>query len=577
MVEQKTIELCGVKIPIIIEDGVEYYPISYLSEKVLLRKGSILPNNKNTEKYSSYIKKYVIDMSFLNAGKQECRCISFDGLKEILLNLRSGRLSKEQKRRMNLLNKYLDVNKEVVVKDRFCNKPSANIINTYSEFIKDAIQDVLLENEDIIWQCCNKCGNIYPFHENFFKENKSSPYKLDTYCKVCKGWDHNRARLHIKRNDDYLNKIHSKYGESFYVLCRDHKTIDIYNFYIENEIYAFPEIISNKDDVILIIKYLYENGIVNKDNLTYDNLKVKCRINRIKEFLNLHDIYEMLCGKEYFLYPWKYKSFKYYSDSVELNRDIAVKVYKNYLDEHGIKIKNTLDYDYISVAKKCCISSHVDEDILSFVVDLNDRSYGGYRYKINGVNYYKEKENRIFDLKWYIENELKVEIEKIPLYLTVTSLHNNALTLYNVFRKYYVNLYWWVNEVYPDRFIEADFNVGLIRNEFDSIAENQIHNVLKNNLNNVIYNQRNTDNTITVGGYNPDWIVITDHGCWIVEYFGWYDEKLSYNPRVEKYIEKTHKKIDKYGELNNINKLYIYPYDLKNGYLGLLEKIKNIV
>jgi hypothetical protein len=578
MVEQKMIKIGEVDIPIIIEDGVEYYPISYLSEKVLLRKCSILSSSlTHVEKYGAYIKKFVIDMGFLSAGKQECKCMSFSGLKEICLILRTGRLDKEQKKRMKILNNYLNVSKEVIVEDRFCNKPDDSTIRKYSEFIQDAIRDVLSEDNDITWQCCNKCSNIYPFHENFFQENRSSPHKLDTYCKECKCWDHNRSKIHIRTNNDELNKAHNKHGIGFYIMCRDHRTIDIYNFYIDNCLVQFPNIISNKDDIVKIVKYLFKNGIVDKDNLTYEKLQIQCRINKLRDFLNMNDVYEILCGKEYFLYPWKYKSLKYYSETIILNREIAVKVFNNYVNQYRIKINDVLDYDYMSVAERCCIAHHVSEDILSFVVDLNEKKYGGYKYKIKSVNYYKNKENRIFDLKWFIENDLKVNIEKIPLYLTLTSMKNNSNTLHNVLKKYYKGIFEWVNEVYPDRFIETDFKVGFIRNEFDSMEENQINEILNENLKNVIYNQRNTDNTVTINGMQPDWIVLTDSSCWLIEYFGMYNNKMAYNTRVEEYIEKTHIKISKYDTLVNYKKLFIYLDDLKNNNLGLLEKIKDIV
>ena len=135
----------------------------------------------------------------------------------------------------------------------------------------------------------------------------------------------------------------------------------------------------------------------------------------------------------------------------------------------------------------------------------------------------------------------------------------------------------WVNEVYPGKFIEEDFNIGVIRNSFDSAEEHTIHDILFGKFKNVLYNQRNTKNTIRILGMEPDWFIFTDNGVWVVEYFGISNNMKDYNTRITYYKKKTLKKIGKYEGMKWLGKVYIYPEDLKDNFKGLEEKLKVIV
>jgi hypothetical protein len=157
-------------------------------------------------------------------------------------------------------------------------------------------------------------------------------------------------------------------------------------------------------------------------------------------------------------------------------------------------------------------------------------------------------------------------------------MRKQSNTLYYLIKKYYKNNLWiWVKEVYPDYFLEEDFNVTVIRNVFDSAEEHVIHDYLTGIFKNVLYNQRNTLNTIIIAGMTPDWFIFTDNGIWIVEYFGITNERADSNKRIHDYQEKTLSKIEKYEKLSWLRKIYVYPDDLKDNFKGLSDKIKVIV
>jgi hypothetical protein len=575
--EQEIRNILGVDTPVVTYQGGEYYPISYISEKLLGRTGNILSGNKINQYYKDNIQKFSIDFNFINAGMQVTRTLSREALEKYIKEARTGRLSRENKNKLNDLAKYLKVNKQIVTNERFIDKYRFVDEDYGSQFIKDAVKEISVMIPNIKWQVCSKCGTYYPLHINFFKENQRSPHGLNSECRECNGWEENRTKKRIRMTDNYLSSIYLKYGDECYMMYRDKKVIEIYNHFLEKEISAFPKLIDTKEDILLIVKHLYETGIVTKDNITLEFLKDENKLYTIRNHIHLHDVYVLLFSNDYYLYPWKYKSFKYMKQTIQLNTEIAKQVFRNYLSEKQIQIDNIYDYDYESIVKECGIHTVYIENPLQFVVDLHDREYGGYQFFIQSTKYYQSKVNRIHDLKVLIEKDLNIKYDKVPLYLTMTNIINTSRTIYSVLKRYYSNIYEWVNEVYPDKYDIMDFNISVVRNEFDSAEENLIHIILKENFDNVIYNRRNSELEIVLGGYKPDWFILTEKGCWLVEYYGMYQvgsEKT--NERVGKYIAKTKLKIEKYDEMPMYNKLYLYPEDLKDSCDGIRKKIKQI-
>jgi hypothetical protein len=170
---------------------------------------------------------------------------------------------------------------------------------------------------------------------------------------------------------------------------------------------------------------------------------------------------------------------------------------------------------------------------------------------------------------------LQIPLEKIPLYITLNVLGQKARTLYNLIynKRFHNSLFEWINDIYPGKFIESDFHIGVIRNKFDSVEEEQIYNLLKDEFDNVIYNKRNTDNTVKFCGMIPDYLVFNDKECIICEYFGLYvPDKAGNNKRINDYIKKTDNKIEKYNNVG-YKKIFMYPDDIKDDMRGVKEKI----
>jgi len=261
---QKEIKINDVKIPIIEESEVIYYPISYMGDKILLK--DLTANQLIRNGYGEYIKQLNIDYGEYTGGIQNTYCISESGLKVILKKSKIGRLSIEQKRAMNKVLEYLGL--DLIMEDeRFIKNLEKVKIIKYSGYIQDCINDVLKDNPNIIWQKCGKCNNYYPYHINFFRDNPHAghEYPLYTNCRDCK-WTEGRSKDWIRLNDNKLTLAYRKYGEEMYQYYKKHDILYIYNYWIDNGENNMPYIINNEEDKLFIIKHLYNNGYFDKYN-----------------------------------------------------------------------------------------------------------------------------------------------------------------------------------------------------------------------------------------------------------------------------------------------------------------------
>ncbi|MGG3890342.1 hypothetical protein [Metabacillus fastidiosus] len=571
---QKEIKIGEITIPIIEHDDKAYYPISYISKKILLRKGNIILKS-NYEEYKEYVNVFQLDYTFAEGGIQNVKCISEEGLKKVLTKSKIDRLTMEQRSSMNILLEYLQMGK-INEEEQFIVKLNKDKLKEYSLFLRDAIEDILNTNPNIKFQRCSKCNIYYPLHGNFYRKNLNSSKEFDTYCRDCNRWDENRSRDYIRRNDNYISKINFKYGEAVYKIFRKHDVLGIYSFYRDN-LKSVPPMIKNKKDYIEIIKYLINKNKINLYDLNIKEINDDHGLQCIHKVLNLHDVYSALIGEDYYLKPWKFNSFifKY----IELNFEIANKVFGNYLKEFNIEAHDVLNIKYYDICQKAKIGNLTNGDILYFAVQYNNFKFAGYKYKIRTTNYYKNESNVIFDLKWLIENDLKVEESKVPLYLTKNVLQKKSQPLYHhIVTNKNGSIFEWVDKIYPNKFIEADFEINAYRNEFDSDTESFIHELLKSKFNNVVYNQKHSEKTITLDGMIPDWFVFTENGVWIVEYFGMYIERQKdTSSRINDYIDRTHEKIEKYKKMKNYNCIFLYRDDIDDDFLGCREKLKEIV
>jgi len=542
-------------IPVIDNNEEIYYPINFIMRNILLKSTGSAGIIK---KYQNDIKKYSIDFSKYNGGKQNTNCIPEKVLKEVLINSKIGGLSIEQKKAMNELLAYLHM--DLINEDnRFINYIPTENIKKYDIYTYDCITYILKDNPDIIWQKCSKCGNYYPYHKNFYFENQHSGkgYDLNTVCKKCIS---NSLFTHPNKE---MMIIYKNYGSKIFKLYKEHNTIEIYKHWIVSNKKQIPKIINNTEDKIKIVKYYYDKGTFDKyDEITEGSVTKVCKFSTVGLM--------RLINKEIF------------GVSIIDTIDDARKIFFNYLDKENIKyegdnkyklqaeeiIKSTKLRGYVN--KKC------NKNNLTFLMNMFDNAVA-YKFKTTGNKYWAVKENRIKALKYLIEEDMKLELNKIPLYLTLTSLRNcGTTTLYNICKKYYKSLWEWVDEIYPNEFDERDFNIHIIRNNFDSMEECEIHDILKQHFKNVIYNARNTENTIHINGMIPDWVIFTDNKCYLVEYFGIAPETTSYNTRIEYYKNKMKSKLEKYKYIDGYGKLFLYPEDLKHSFEGVVEKIKLI-
>lgn len=568
---QEEILIGEVKVPVIREEDVLYYPISFVMSKVLLKKTDQGGLHKH---YSEYIKKFKINYgSAIEGGTQEVNCISEEGLKKVLNNSKTGRLKINQKKAMNLLLERLHMDL-ISEDDRFLNKVSKEILDKwkYNEYIRDCIEYVLDGEPDIIWQKCTKCGNYYPYHVNFFRVNEHSgkDYPLYTVCRNCT-CNEKRGKDLIKHNNDELRVIYNLFGEKIYRMYRDHKVIEIYNHWLSRNIKPLPKVINNEEDKLLIIKDCYEKGMFSD----YPDIVSKA-IHEVCKFRVDGNNFIQRINKE--LFGVTIVHGKEYIDDIET----AKQVFLNYLNKHNIIINNVYEYKYDQLLLDANLSGFLKRygnNLLGYIMELYDNKYPAYKFNIiGGEKYWGIKENRIRALKYFIEEDMKIELEKVPLYITLTALRNKGTsTMYTICKKYYSSLFEWVNEVYPERFDPKDFDIHYVRNNFDSIEEAEVHDVLKSKFKNVIYNPNHTDRTITIDGKVPDWFLFTDKMCYIGEYFGLdVDRNTSHNSRIEDYKERTLDKIEKYDKLGGYGKLYIFPEDLKDNFKGLMEKLELI-
>lgn len=566
--EQDLILISNVIVPIIIDEGEKYYPISYITTNVLLRtnKNSLI-NKTNREKYKKYIKQYDIDFGI--NGIQKTNCISKEGLEIALNKTEASRLTVEQRKSQNELHKHLGL-PLLTEREWVIDELSKEFFKEHEKYVQDIIKYETNNNPDIKFQLCSHCLKYYPLSNTFFALDNRRPLGFNSICNVCSG----RVEIFKHYNED-LYELRKKEKE-LYEAMKNGYIIPIYEAYLKREIEKLPDSFRNRETLLKIIKHLYDKGDLTVHNLTITTLYKQFRLTPISSYLTMHEIYTYLFGENYYYYSWKYPKFTF--RGIKLTYEIANKVFDNYLKEHNIKIENPLEFNYEEIIRKCKLTNIAIGDILYFSVQYNQFKYAGYKYKTKSLSYYKNKNNLLFDLKYLIENDLKIPIDKIPLYLTKNVLQKRARSLY-----YYIvqnkngSIYEWVNKLYPNQFIEADFEINTYRNEFDSDTECFIHEILVEKFKNkVIYNQKHTDRTIVLDGMIPDWFIMTEKGAWIVEYFGMYTPDRCYNSRVKDYIEKTHKKIEKYKNMKGYNFVFLYPEDIDDDFKGCREKIEQI-
>lgn len=582
---QKTILINNNEVHIIEEGENTYYPINFIFEKLL---DKILPKGKKSN--DKYKNQYILkNTMYENNPKniQPTKCLEYKHCKELFSekNFNFNTFTEESLLNYNAIVDHFGIDsskrRSIVNTSQGLNK------DNYGEYEWKVIERYLEEykGEEIKYVTCSMCSSIYPFDNVFFSLNNKHETGLSKSCKYCGGGrlsGQDKNKYWLSQYDKELYNIYKEYGEEVMELkIKDDKQyiINIYEQWLGdiNSSKHMPKYINNREAIEIIIKHLYVKGKISKETLTSHTLENKYKINLYNYNLTMEDIYRLLFGNEPFEKPYLYPKLTLKGLDIE----VAITVFNNYLIDNGIVIDDVYSFDYGKIALKCGIRNYTDNKLLDFVMEYNDNKYGAYKFKITSPNYWTVKENRVQALKFFIEKDMKIPLDKIPLYLTKNALRkHDAEKLYKILyhKKYYNNIWNWIEECYEGKFVELDFVINKYKEEFDSDEEMLVDEQLRILFKNVIYNSRKDTNAINIEGMNPDFMIMTNKGCCLVEYFGLYVERKN-NSITQDYIMRTNKKLIKYEKLKEngyYNFIGLYPEDLDNDYSGMKEKLKLI-
>lgn len=559
--EQIQVKIGEVEVPLVIDGGEEWYPVRYIYEKVLLRKGEV-----NIDK--NLIKKLEVDFSQSGGGIQETNCINRNNLLITIKKTRVGRLSVDQRKAQNGLHEYLGI--DLLIEDeRDVKIYNEEWLSELDEYTQDVVKEVLMGSVD--WfRMCSKCNKHFPLDSRFYAIDNRAVKGFSKICRICSG---NREYFtHPNEEKNYTRRV----GNELFIDVTRGNVIQVFDMYVKRELKRLPDKFENKKSYKEYLFHLYNKGIINVNNLTLKFLKNELKLSKINKYFNITEIYQLLFGKEYYLYCWKYP--KHTFSDIKLTFGIANKVVKNYLKENNVIINDIFSYDYEGLFRACKINKFTSKDILQFIVQLYEHKYAGYKFKTKSVNYYHNETNLLFDLKYLIEKDMRIHEDRIPLYLTKNNLQRYCRPLYQfIVTNRNGSIFEWVDKIYPNKYCREDFEVNPYRNEFDSDTEMFIHDILVEEFGgNVIYNQRNNTETVKLKNKVPDWFLFTDNGVWLVEYFGMFEKRYIENNRIVDYKNKMDDKLKTYQTLDGYRFLYIYREDIVNNYAGVREKIKKV-
>lgn len=557
--KQEILILNGIKIPYIIDDnGVEWYPMSWIHSKVLLKKSNNTSLLKN-KKYENDVSKLSIDFSnLLNLhyeNTQITNCMSRNGYFKYLDSMSLNNFSIDAMYNYNLLRRHFGLN-EIYVKD-------------IKDFGNEFMTDVLNSSVYSCMKVCVKCKRNLPANHSFFYKDDRASNDCGSICRECATKDGQFVHA-----DEYLQHIYYKYGNEMYIKVKNSKIEDVFLMYANEEILELPQKhIVNKAEQLKIIKHLCDNGAVSKENLSIIYLKDVFFKNTVI-CPSIQEIYDLIYK------DWKIRYYNYPNAVfIDMKYSDAKTILKNYIKENNIIIEDVYDYDYTGLFKNARILNCCRNNILDFIMYYYNNKYISYKFKGGHVNYYKEADKRILCFKQYIKT-LGINYMKIPLVISKYRMQQHNITLYNLLRKYYNgSIYEWANECYPNRFKEEDFNLECIRSSFDSIEESDVDGILREYFKyKLIHNVSSDDYTIRIldDVRQPDWIILEDNKTWIVEYWGMYLKNPT-STNTEKYKILYDKKVEMYkNSVRNSHYyyLFLYPKDLKNNGLGIRNKIE---
>lgn len=551
-------------LPYVIHEGKDWYPISYLSIKVLLR------TNKDSLLVKSHRKKYpdnvkVKTVYFGESNIQETWCIDKELLIDKLKNIKLSRLTKENVVAQNKLHRVLGIDLLPLKIENDLHNTEIDYKNEEA-YIQEIYEFELNYNKDMLIRQCSSCKRTLPLTNTFYPPHNGEKYRngYNYSCKECIGKVN-------KFNNKELERLKDKKRLDEYLV--DENILQIYQDVLDGEFKSIPVRVRSKGNYFRITDKLYDQGLIN-EHISFKALEDDHRLYLISNFISQKEFFSRYFDEDFYLYPWRFPNYKQNLNKYEI--EIPRKIFNNYLAEKGIRINDIFTFDYAAHLRKARVETPYGGQSLRFVVDYYDKLFPGYYFKTTSPNYYKDKEYLLHDLKYFIEKDLKINEHKIPLYITKTALQRNCRPLYNyIVLNRNGSIYEYINELYPNKFTIHDFEINYYRDEFDSNEEAVIHEKLKESFGNVIYNQRNTDRSIEIAGSVPDWIIIDEKGLIIVEHLGMYlPHAYNTSSRIKVYIDKANKKLDKYRELKNFRFIFFYPDDIANNFAGIDATIR---
>lgn len=513
--------------------------------------------------------KFIVDFGFTNGGKQEAQCVNTYALKEYLKIRKHKGMTDLQIKHWNNLIKYLELD-YLIIENYKNDSYIVNSINQYPKAVKFK---------------CTQCNRELPLNKSFFRPDRNNKNSYQNVCLLCKfGKYSTKDKIGDFAYKNFKLKGYKTYKDNIYDFYYKYVFLNKDQFDINTKTHCG---IDELDLVLYCLKQEYLNNRLNIYDFNVEKLIDEYNIKlTIVHRLAYNLIIEYICS-DCKLKPYKYKQYK--NKICDLNR--AKEIFKNYIEDNNIVIENILEYnnyyDLICKSKIISFLSNVAKiSLLEFIVKFYNNRFPGYKFKLASNNYYKNNENLVFDIKWFIEKDIKIDnLDKIPLYITKYSLNQKCKPVYN----YLYNgtkirnksIFEVVNECYPDRFSVNDFEINPYRSKFDSTEECVVDDQLKKYFKNVIYNQRNTELEIKIFGMIPDWIIISEKGCILVEYFGMYttSKRTKTSHRLRRYKSKTDIKLIKYNNVRELGykTLLIFPEDILDNFEGLKNKIEKLL
>lgn len=430
---------------------------------------------------------------------------------------------------------------------------------------------------------CNECLKVFPISDVFFLKEKRIKDGYENRCRKCRTGKYKSIHNSNPKNKPVIDPS----------IIKKFPTIEKqYDLYMEKNIVADKAFIL--DNHKEIFKY-----IISKENINLDDLKTldrdwfkKYRLyspllkyykGRIFDFINT--VYPDLFN------PWDFVTVGRQYWNKKENRIAALKWFVNKLikdkvidsiDDLPLKINGNNFFDY---GLSGLLNIYYNHSYNAFN-DLYPNKFYMWQYANLPVGYIEQKKYRIQFFKELVEY-LNIKVSDIPKVLSYEYLSNaynnieNKVYL-NKFKRiidlYYKDLYEYVNEVYPNRFMREEFPyknhyITLDNMKVRSEPERTIHHYFMSL--NINFKYGDSVGRMNINNINvlPDWYIYKDDKIFLVEYYGMLDMRhvdFGYN-------DKYDMKEKLYNELCNDNNKYIYlplhKDDLKNNLAGSKRKL----